>query len=78
VPGESLFVWKQDTPFALHGLQGLLLGGAALQEVYCGIETIRDKRLQFGDPQTTLLLYRDLKASRIPEEYHTGSDHLMA
>jgi hypothetical protein len=78
VPGESLFVWKQHTPFALHGCERLLPGGAGLQEVHCGIETIRDKRLQSGDPQICLLFYRDLKASRIPEEYHTGSDHLMA
>jgi hypothetical protein len=78
VPGESSFVWKQQTPFALHGVKRRLPGGAGLQEVYCGIETIRDKRLQFGDPQTCLLFYRDLEASRIPKQYHTGSDNLIA
>jgi hypothetical protein len=66
VPGEWLFVWKQDTPFTLHGRNSLLPGCPGLQEVYCGIETIRDKRLEFGDPLTSPLLYRDLKASRIP------------
>ena len=77
MPGECLFVWEQETPFTLHGCNSLLPGCPCLQEVYCGIETIRDKRLEFGDPQTRLLLYRDLKTSRIPQEYHTGSYSLV-
>jgi hypothetical protein len=38
-----------------------------LQKVERGVETVGDKCLEFGDPEASLLLYREFKASRVPK-----------
>jgi len=57
MPGECIFVWKQDAPFTLQGFDSLLPRRIRLQEVERGVETVGDKGLEFGNPEASLLLY---------------------
>ena len=72
MPGECLFVWKQEAPFTPQSCDGLLACRIRLQEVERGVEAAGDKCLEFGDPEASLLLYGEFKASRVPKEYHNG------
>ena len=65
MPGECLFVWKQDAPFTPQGFNSLLACRPRLQEVQRGVETAGDKRLEFGDPEACLLLDGDLKTAYV-------------
>jgi hypothetical protein len=67
MPGECFFVWKQEAPFTLQGFDSLLPRRIRLQEVERGVETAGDKCLEFGDPEASLLLYEDFKASCVPK-----------
>jgi len=78
VPDERVFVWKQAAPFTLQGLNGRLTGSALVQEVQRGVETIGDKRLEFGDPQAIVFLYGDLKAPGVSKQHHDGCCDLVA
>jgi hypothetical protein len=78
VPDERVFVWKQAAPFTLQGLDGRLTCGALVQEVQRGVETIGDKRLEFGNPQAIVFFYGDLKASGVSKQYHDGCCDLVA
>ena len=77
MPDERAFVWKQEAPFTSQGLDGRLTCRNTLQEVQRGVETVGDKRLEFGDPHASVLLYGDLKASRVPKQYHDGCGNLV-
>ena len=63
MPGEGLFVWKQEVPFTLQGCDSLLPRRIGLQEVERGVETAGHKCLESGDPEASLLLDGDFKAS---------------
>src|SRR5262249_19562617 len=67
VPGEGFFVREQDVPFTLQGCDSLLACRPCLQEVERGIETARNKCLEFSDPEASLLLDREFKASRVSQ-----------
>jgi len=67
MPGECFFVWKQDAPFTLQGFDSLLACRTRLQKVKCGVKTVRDKGLEFGDPEASLLFYGDFKTLCVPK-----------